>query len=168
MDRSKRLLVAVDDSAASNRAVRYVGAILRESQGFTVFLLHMLGPLPTKLRESRGAETPEGEEKVEEALVKKQNQEIRQLAAKARPILEKAKAVLTGAGVPCEAIERDCPVLVNREDLVTDILRKARDHDCATVVIGREPFIGLKEMFVGHIADDLVREGQKLSFWVVE
>ncbi len=168
MGPSKRLLIAVDGSVASDRAVRYVGEILGGTQGFTVLLLHMLGPMPPRLKESRGAETPEGEEQVEQALLKKQNEQIKKAAAETRPILEKAKAVLTHAGVPCEAIERDCPVLFNREELVSDILREARERGCATIVIGREPFTGLKEIFVGHLADDLIREGQGLSFWVVE
>lgn len=168
MDRSKRLLVAVDDSGASNRAVHYVGEILGGTQGFTVFLLHMRAPRPTQLRACGGAETREGQEKLEEALVRKLNQQINQSAVEVRPILEKAKAILTRAGVPSEAIERDCSVSINREDLVTDILHEARDRDCATIVIGRESFPGLKEVFVGHIADELIREGRGLTFWVVE
>jgi nucleotide-binding universal stress UspA family protein len=168
VDRSKRLLVAIDDSQASNRAVCYVGELLRGTQGFTVFLLHMLGPLPIQLRESRGAETPEGEEKLEAGLVKKQNQQIKKSAEEFRPLLDKAKTILVSAGVPAEAVERDCPVLVNREDLVTDILREARKRDCATIVVGRESFNGIKEIFVGHMADDLIHEGQGFTFWVVE
>jgi nucleotide-binding universal stress UspA family protein len=165
---SRRLLIAVDDSGASERAVHYVGEVLEGMPDCAVFLLHMLGPLPPELRESRGAETREAEERVEDALVRKQNQQLSKTAAEVRPVLEKARAVLARAGVPCEAIERDCPELINREDLVNDILREARNRDCATVVIGRESFSGLKEIFVGHVADELIREGQGLAFWVVE
>ncbi len=131
-------------------------------------MLHMLGPLPPELRESKGAETPEDEEKVEAALVRKQRQALAKTAAEVRPVLDRAKAVLAAAGVSCEAIERDCPELTNRDDLVNDILREARNRDCATVVVGRESFSGLKEIFAGHVADDLIREGQGLTFWVVE
>jgi hypothetical protein len=54
-----------------------VGEILGGTQGFTVFLLHMLGPLPARLGASRDAETREDEEKPEEAAVRKQNQQIK-------------------------------------------------------------------------------------------
>ncbi len=168
MERSKRLLIAIDDSQASDRAVRYVGEVLGGLRECAVFLLYMLSPLPPEFRESRGAETPEGEEKVEDALVRKQNRQLAKKAAEVRPVLEKARAVLARAGVCCEAIERDCPELTNRDDLVADILREARNRDCATVIVGRESFSGLKEIFAGHVADDLIREGQGFTFWVVE
>ena len=168
MDGSKRLLIAIDDSKASNRALRYVADVLRGTQNFTVFLLHMLGPLPTRLRESRGAETPEGEEEVEARLVEKQNRFIKRSSEEVGALLDGAKAILMSAGVSAEAIERACPELVDREDLVSEILREARDRGCSTIVVGRESFAGLKEVFVGHLADDLIQQGQGLAFWVVE
>ncbi len=54
---------------------------------------------------------------------------VKKSAAEVRPIREKAKAMLARAGLPSEAIERDCPVWVNREELVTDTLHEARDRD---------------------------------------
>jgi hypothetical protein len=74
MDHDKRLLALVDDSPESDRALRYIGDLLQGTSGFTVILLHMLGPLPARLKESRGAETPRGEERVEAALAEKQDQ----------------------------------------------------------------------------------------------
>jgi nucleotide-binding universal stress UspA family protein len=168
MERTKRLLIAVDDSPASRRALRYVSELLRGTQGFAVVLLHMLGPVPTHLKESRGAETPREEEKVEAGLIKGHNQFLKKSAEEARPLLEQAKAMLMSAQVPAEAIEGYCPELTHGEDFVRDILRAARQRDCATIVIGRESWTGLKEFFVDHTADNLIQKGEGFAFWVVE
>lgn len=168
MDRGKRLLVLVDDTRESDRALRYVGDLLQGASGFAVILLHMLGPLPARLKESRGAETPRAEEMVEAALAEKQDQFLRKSAAQARPLLERAKAILVAAGVAAEAIQQDCPELANSEDLVADVLHEARSHACATVVVGRYSFSGFKKFFVDQTADDLLQAGHGLAFWVVE
>lgn len=127
MDRNKKLLVAIDDSEAPNRAVRYVGEILGGLKRSPVSCSTCRGLC--RRGAFRDAETREGEEKPEEAVVRKQNQQIKKSAAEVRPIREKAKAMLARAGLPSEAIERDCPVWVNREELVTDTLHEARDRD---------------------------------------
>jgi nucleotide-binding universal stress UspA family protein len=168
MDHDKRLLALVDDSPESDRALRYIGDLLQGTSGFTVILLHMLGPLPARLKESRGAETPRGEERVEAALAEKQDQFLRKSVAEARPLLERAKAILVGAGVPAEAIQQDCPELANSEDFVADVLHEARSRACATVVVGRQSFNGLRKFFVDQTADDLIQAGQRLAFWVIQ
>ena len=168
MDQSKRLLVLIDESPASDRALRYISEVLEGTNGFTVVLLHMLGPLQARLKESRGAETPKDEEKVEAALAERQNRFLRKSAAEANPLLKRAKTILVGAGVPGDAIQQDCPELANSEDFVADVLREARARACATIVVGRQSVTGLQKFFVDQPADDLMQAGQGLAFWVVE
>jgi hypothetical protein len=143
MERTKRLLIVIENSAASKRTLRC----------FTIVLIHMLGPIPTQLKESRGAETPREEENVEAALVKEHNRFLKKSADEVGSVLENARAMLMRAQVPAEAIEWDCPELSNGEDFVNDILRTARRRDCGTIVIGRESVSGLKEFFADHAAD---------------
>ena len=57
---------------------------------------------------------------------------------------------------------------VNHEDLVNDILQAGRKDGCSTIVVGRESFSWLKEMFHHHVADELVRKAHGLTIWVVE
>jgi nucleotide-binding universal stress UspA family protein len=168
MDPSKKLLVLVDDTPPSERALRYVSQVLRGTTGFTIVLLHMLGPLPARLKESRGAETPRDEDDVEAELGRRHDQFLRKASAETRPLLQKAKAILMSAGVPAQAIQQECAELANSEDFVADILREAHERGCATVVIGRKSFTGLKEFFADHAADDLIQAGQGLAFWVVK
>src|SRR5438093_9703499 len=63
MSNAKHILIAVDDSEASYRAVTYVGSIIGGCEGFRVCLLHALSPLPRELLEFGGSEDPQQEER---------------------------------------------------------------------------------------------------------
>ncbi|HEY1266037.1 MAG TPA: universal stress protein, partial [Candidatus Binatia bacterium] len=65
MNRNKRILVVVDDSKASMRAVEYVADIIKGKRDFTICLLRVLGPLPLELTEFGGAEDPQREEELD-------------------------------------------------------------------------------------------------------
>jgi K+-sensing histidine kinase KdpD len=51
---------------------------------------------------------------------------------------------------------------------VTNILEGARANQCGTVVVGRQSFSWLQELFQHHIGEELIRRGQGLAIWVVE
>lgn len=53
-----RILVAVDDSEHSARALRCVGTLLRDTRNVQVTLFHMLRPMPRELLEHGGPESP--------------------------------------------------------------------------------------------------------------
>ncbi len=89
MDRNKRLLVAIDDSEAPNRAVRYVGEILGGLKRSPVSCSTCRGLC--RRGAFRDAETREGEEKPEEAVVRKQNQQIKKSVAEVRRYAKKQK-----------------------------------------------------------------------------
>jgi hypothetical protein len=49
-------LVAVDDSGHSAQALRYVGALLRDTRNVQVTLFHVLKSMPRELLEHSGSE----------------------------------------------------------------------------------------------------------------
>ena len=53
-----RFPLAVDESENSNRAVKYVGSLLRETPKTAVTLFHVLKPMPRGLLEHRRMEIP--------------------------------------------------------------------------------------------------------------
>jgi hypothetical protein len=65
-----RILVAVDGSKDSTRAVKYVGQLLHTISGVTVTLFHVLNPLAPILREHGGSEDPVREEQLGKQLRK--------------------------------------------------------------------------------------------------
>ena len=71
---AKNILIAVDDSDESARALHYVGALLRDIQDVNVTLFHVLNPMPRELMEHGGSENPETEHHLGEQLRKDQEE----------------------------------------------------------------------------------------------
>lgn len=112
MNKRKKILLALDSSDASMRAVNYIADVIGGNANYHVRLLHVLDPLPPKLREFRGSENPQKEEGLEEELRQRTEQWIAQSEHQWQPTLEKARSMLKRAGVPANAIETEfwCPV----------------------------------------------------------
>jgi nucleotide-binding universal stress UspA family protein len=168
MNRKKRILVAVDGSKDSMRAANYVANIIEGKRDFTICLLHVLGPIPPELTEFGGSEDPRREEELEKELENKRNQWIERSKTKALPLLKKAKSIFRKSRLPAKAIDTQFWIDINREGLASDILEAGRLNKCHTVVVGRESFSWLKEIFQRHVADELVRHAHNLTIWVVE
>jgi nucleotide-binding universal stress UspA family protein len=168
MHSNKKILVAVDDSEASTRAVRYVASIIGKKRGFVARLLHVLDPLPPAFREFGGAENGTEEVRLERELRDKQEPLIARSESEAWPALERGKSILKNAGMPAGAIETEFWESVNRGDLANDILEVGRLNQCGTIVVGRESFSWLREIFHHHVADELVLKGHGFTLWVVE
>src|SRR5262249_694441 len=168
MPNAKHMLLAVDDSEASYRAVTYVGSIIGGCEGFRVCLLHALPPLPRELLEFGGSSDPQQEEREEACIKVEQARWIEAVAQTAEPVFTRAKHILHEARVPEDVVETQIVDTVNTQDTVLDILEAAHAHHCSTVVVGRESFHGLKALLTSHVSDELISQGDGLTVWVVE
>jgi len=168
MPNAKNILIAVDDSEASYRAVTYVGRIIGGRQDFRVCLLHASPPLPRELLEFGGSSEPQQEEQEEARLHAEQARWLEAVAQAAEPVFTRAKRILHEAHVPVDAVETQITDTVNTQDIVLDILEAARARHCGTVVVGRESFHGLRALFTSHVGDTLMRQAHDLAVWVVE
>jgi K+-sensing histidine kinase KdpD len=128
----------------------------------------VLAPLPPELREFRGAENGKEEVRLEKELIERQEPIIARRESEAWPALERAKSMLKGAGISAQAIETEFWESLNSSDLANDILEVGELNQCRTIVVGRESFAWLREIFHHHVADELVRKGHGLTLWVVE
>ncbi len=59
--RNTKLLLVVDESRSSKRAVTYVARTIGRRRGFQLCLAHLLLPIPPALLEFGGAENPDEE-----------------------------------------------------------------------------------------------------------
>ncbi len=168
MSNAKHILIAVDDSEASYRAVAYVGSIMRGCEGFRVCLLHALPPLPREFLEFGGSEDPQQEEREETRLQTEQARWIEAVAQAAEPVFTRAKHILHAARVPEDAVETQMVDTVNTQDIVLNILETAHARHCGTVVVGRQAHHGLKALLTSHVSDALISQGEGLAIWVVE
>lgn len=168
MHTSRHILIAVDDSEASERAVAYVGDLIGSRQGYRIRLLHVLPPLPPALLEVGGSENPAVEQQEETSIHGQQSTWLAQAENLAQPALQRARSLLRQANVAARSIETEFVVSINGEAIVTDILEAAKSSQCGTIVVGRESFHGLQALFAHHVGDELVAKGHDVTIWVVQ
>ncbi len=164
----ERLLLFVDESSATNRAVRYVAKLIGQRRGFHVFLMHLLPPLPPELMEFGGSENPRKEQQLEVQLRNQQEQWIASRKAAVRPALDHAQKSLRNGGIPTQEIAFSFSDPREGRDAAGAILEMARDKHCRTIVVAHESHSWFREVFGGHLAEELVRKAKGFTVWVVD
>jgi nucleotide-binding universal stress UspA family protein len=162
------LLLVVDDSPCSKRAVQYVGKFLAHRRGFQIYLLRLIPPLPPALLEFGGAEDIQLEEKLEAELRRDQENWIASTRESAKPALEKAAKVLHKAGVVRSSIHIDFSYPTEIRNAAGTLLEQARAKSCHTLVIGHTAHSWLREMTGGDLVEQILRHAHGVSVWVVQ
>ena len=160
-----RILVAIDETEYSGRLVQYVGGVLRETPHAQITLFHVLRPMPRKLLEHGGSESPAQEGRLQSDLKKEQTQWIHSQQEAECPYLLKARDALEKAGFPLNRVELK---FRHEDDIARNILEEARSGAYSTVAVGRYGTSRTKRLFGGGVTDQLLREATGLAVWVVE
>lgn len=160
-----RILVAVDDSEHSERALRYVGTLLRDTRDAHITLFHVLKPMPRELLEHGGSEDPAVEVRLAEGLRKDQEDWVRAESAIEYPILLKALEVFGKTGFP---LDRVTLKFGHEDNIAQNVLDEARNGRFGTIVISRHGVPGGKRFFGSGVADQLLRDASGFTLWVVE
>jgi hypothetical protein len=121
--------------------------------GSTCFMLP--GPAVTTTRITPERKVPP-ERHIEHKQVRQQESWFDRTRDKIEPQLASEKSRLMAANVPASEIETHIILLNQREDLVEEIVKAARDNDCGTIVVGRTSYPWIKEQFHTHINEQLV------------
>jgi nucleotide-binding universal stress UspA family protein len=164
MTSNERILIAVDDSRASTKAVQYCARILRRTANCDVRLFHIvepIGPLWICMHGtlSTKSSAPAGDARAHL---------IGEAKKRSRPVLGKMLRALTTAGLKQHRIESTWFVSAREDTLVFELLKLAREEQYGTVVVGRTALPWYRELFHHHLAEQLVRHGEGLSVWVAE
>jgi nucleotide-binding universal stress UspA family protein len=149
--KDKHLLVAVDDSEGSKRAVLYVADFLGGLPGFTVTLCSII-PAP------------------EPDFFDLEEQEfawIKEKKAQAGKMLENYRQVLIRAAFPEDKV-RIRSLVNNGKSFADAILHLRCDHTCCTVVVGRQHKSKAEEFLFGSTSSKLIHEAKSCAVWVVE
>ncbi|MBI5672902.1 MAG: universal stress protein [Nitrospirae bacterium] len=160
-----RILVAVDDSEHSERALRYVGTLLRDTRDVHVTLFHVLKPMPRELLEHGGSEDPRVEVRLAEELQQDQETWVRTESMIEYPILVKALELFGKTGFP---LDRVTLKFGHEDDIAHTILDEARNGGFGTIVVSRHGATGIKRFFGGDITDQLLCNASGFTLWVVE
>jgi nucleotide-binding universal stress UspA family protein len=148
---NKNILIAVDDSENSRRAVRYVGYLLGNMEGIHITLLHVI-PEPEE------DYFPEDEQK---------KQWLTKYREKLDSILEEYSQMLVADGFKKDALEkrltlRYCP------SMAECILAERDERLYGTIVVGRQGLSRKEEFLFGSISSKIVNHARRCTVWVVE
>ena len=160
-----RILLAVDESVNSRRAVKYVGSLLRRTPDVAVTLFHVLKPMPRELLEHGGSENPAIEAQLDQQLHNEQEAWIRKEGESESQVLNKACETLTQSGFDRSQVAFK---IGHEEDIARNILEEARDGKHETIVVGRHGTSRIKRLFGGGVTDQLLRDAKGFAIWVVE
>jgi nucleotide-binding universal stress UspA family protein len=163
MKTTERILVAVDESDASEKAVSYLGRVLSGS-ACELRLFHVVEPIGPTWAAVHGNLTTESEAPpgAPETLL------IEEAKERSRPVLERMLGILTRAGLDRDRIEPSWFTASREDTLEFEILTLAREQGYRTVVAGRTALPWYRELFHRHLGESLVKKGEGLSVWVVE
>jgi nucleotide-binding universal stress UspA family protein len=168
MNTNKRILIAVDASEASDRAVTYVARIIAGQPDFRVILFHVPAPIPPRYLEFGGRERPLEEEHAQTALYTARDSWIEQAKRMAQPVFARAQTLLRREAVPEQAVETQIAAPVSGQTLDVSILEEAQRAQCGTVVVGRTSWSWLQELWQQHVAEKLLPEAQGLALWIIQ
>jgi len=149
--KDKHLLVAVDQTDNSKRAVLYVADFLGGFPGFRVTLLSIVPELEEDFFDTE-------EEKV--AWTRKKMGETNHM-------LENYRQVLIQSGFPTDKVQvRLC--VNERKALSEAILQSQCGLSCCTVVVGRHHKSKSEEFLFGSTSSKIIHEAKNCAVWVVE
>jgi len=148
---NRNILIAVDASENSRRAVQYVGDMLGGMKGFKITVLHVI-------REPEEDEFPDPEEK--EKWYQEHRQHVDQMLDDYRRML--IAAGFSDEDVSTRSSRRYCP------SMAECILAERDSLEYATLVIGRRELSLKEEFLLGSISGKIVRIARNCAVWVVE
>lgn len=148
---NKNILIAVDDSENSRRAVSYVAQLLGGTEGFRVAILHVI---------------PEAEEDYFRTTDEKEKW-LSQYTQKVEAMLEDYRQILIQGGFDANDVSvrsplRYCP------SLAECILAERDETEYHTLVVGRQGISRSEEFLFGSVSSKIVNHAKNCTVWVVE
>jgi nucleotide-binding universal stress UspA family protein len=168
MTSEKRFLVALDETEAALRAVRYLGEMVGGRDDVQIALLHVLSPLPPELLETGGAPDEESQTRIEAEQEEEQRRWIAEARRRKDPLFQRARAILEEAGVDGLRVHEHAFETIPEDKVHARILDAAEECGCDTVVMGREDRGWVADVLNRHVSHDVVKHARGLSVWVVE
>jgi nucleotide-binding universal stress UspA family protein len=148
---NRNILIAVDESDNSHRAVTYVGKLIGGIEGFTVTVLHVIS---------------EPEEDYFNNVCD-EDQWYNEYRQKVDRMLDNYRTILIDSGFNPENVStrstiRYCP------SMAECILAEKDNTEYSTLVVGRRGLTYKEEFVLGSISGKIVRTAKNCTVWVVQ
>ena len=157
-----KMLVAIDGSQCSMRAVDYAGRQFSGNRDLRVTLLHVL-PYPPAPFWDDGHILSEQEKAARNSVIEKWLVNQR---AKLEPLFKEAVELLIGQGIGPEQIEKKS--ISDSTDVAESILEEARDGGYQTLILGRCGLSASKRFLMGSVTTKIVNNGSGIAICIVE
>jgi nucleotide-binding universal stress UspA family protein len=158
----KKMLIAIDGSESSFRAVEYAAQQFSGLNDLQITLLHVLPYPPAPLWDD--GHIPTKEEKVErEAAIERW---LAGQRVKSEPLFDKALSVLTRQGIPASRIGKK--MISDSIDIAGSIIEEATDGAYQTLVLGRRGLSPVKKFLMGSVTAKVITHGAGMAICVVE
>ncbi len=167
MPTQQRLLIAVDESTASERAVSYVGPLAAGRPELFVRLLHVLPPVPREMVERRDTDDEVAAREWAREQEERRVAWLRDEQRKAAPLLASLRERAVELGVDADRVDTQCFAPMPDETVAEGVLDMAREHHFQTLVVGREALPWYRELAQHHVGYELVRNAPGFTVWVV-
>ncbi|MFO7558946.1 MAG: universal stress protein [Desulfobacterales bacterium] len=153
----KKILLAVDASPASMKAVEFVASFL-SGNGYEVCIIHVILGLGGVNFEESESDAPELSDNMPDNGIESFKSEVQRL-------FQNIKETLAASGFDPEKIsEKIVSGAYSRSDT---IVREAEDGGCSTIVVGRRGLSKVEAFFMGRVGHKVVYGGKHFSVWVV-
>ena len=146
----RKILLAIDKHESSLRAVDYVGKLTQSCPGFQITIIHVVEKQPEDFFENDTQKTAYMESSTKEA----------------QDLLERARQMLLGHGLPPEAITFEAPVK-SCDSMASCIIEEAKEN-YGTLVVGRRGISKSEEFLFGSVSKKIIDYSKKCTVWVVE
>lgn len=165
----QRILLALDGSENSTRAVEYLGDMIHGCTGLHITLFHVT-TMPPELAEHRGAERPEMDAQLAEELQERQRkwqEEIQETTE--REIFLPAQRILEEKDIPGTLSTIETKVHTHAQpDVALAIIQEAKAGGYGTIVLGKRGRSMMKEFLLGGVTCKVIHHIQQCTIWVVE
>ncbi len=156
----KKILVALDCTPHSRRALDYVAAIVPHIPGAEIVLFAVLLGVPRGGDEVAGAGCPPLEEHELHG-----DQDHLQERIQIDRLFEEAAALLEKNGLDRESLHFGCKA--EQRGVAQDVLAEAAALGCDTVAVGRRGLSKIRELVDRSVSSDLIHRAKDLTIWVV-
>lgn len=146
----KKILIAIDTSENSNRALKYTGEMVGSSIGFNVTLLHVIRC------ENRDNYT--SDEDWEKACYTK--------GEKGLELLKNGRDILQRYGIKEDSME-DLIVTSKTSSVAAEIMKVQKEGEYDTVVVGRRGISKAEEFLFGSVSNKVVHYSSNCTVWVI-
>ncbi len=151
VDPGKNILLSIDNSENSRRAVRYVGKIVGSSSQYRITVLNVV--------EDMGEDFFPSVAERERHLARQQ--EI------SDALLRDARDTMRESAVPEQCIRMET-ITAPTGYIAESIIKKARRDSNGTLVVGRRGISKKEEFLFGSVSSRIVRYAKNCTVWVVE